>query len=187
MNQDRPSSIKDLLDADWAALQSYMGSSKSRRLRHSFSPRFAPVSLVRIAGGLHAANWTRLAKAFSLVNFLLFGIEVPARLKIGRGLVIAHTQGTVLGPVEIGEYVTLYQQVTLGAKAADFKYDPSLRPLVGNHVTISAGAKVLGSVKLGNYCTVGANAVVLNDVPDYGVAVGVPARCIPIEKPFPNE
>ena len=117
-------------------------------------------------------------KLLSLINFVLFGIEVPARLSIGPGLVIPHTQGIVIGAGYIGSNVTIYQQVTLGAKLADFRYDVAQRPHVCDGVVLTAGAKVIGPVRIGERATVGANAVVLSDVPAGALAVGVPARIV---------
>jgi serine O-acetyltransferase len=85
----------------------------------------------------------------------------------------------VLGAASIGRNVTIYQQVTLGALEADFRFDPSLRPTVEDDVVLAAGAKVLGGVRVGSRSTVGANAVVLCDVPAHHLAVGVPARVQP--------
>ena len=172
-------SLKQTLDADWARLAELSGQAPgARRWSHAFSPRFAPVSLVRHAHALHRSGWRRLAKLVQLLNFVVFGLEVPPTLEIGDGLVITHTQGTILGGASIGRNVTIYQQVTLGASTADFAYTPSLRPVVEDGVTLAAGAKVLGGVTLGRNCVVGANAVVLTDVPPDSLAVGVPARIV---------
>jgi serine O-acetyltransferase len=132
-----------------------------------------------LAQSLHDAGWKRFAKLPALVNFVLFGLEVPPRLPIGPGLVLTHTQGTILGAASIGTNVTLYQQVTLGARGMDFAYTLSLRPVLEDDVIVSAGAKVLGGLILGQGCVVGANAVVLSDVPPGYVAMGVPARNFP--------
>jgi serine O-acetyltransferase len=119
------SRLSELLDADWARLNALAGAPpRRRRLLHAFSPRFVPVALVRAAQCLHAAGWSRLAKLIALVNFVLFGIEIPPRLPIGSGLVLMHTQGTVLGAASIGANVTVYQQVTVGAREMDFPYTP---------------------------------------------------------------
>jgi serine O-acetyltransferase len=169
--------LSEFLDADWARLGALsLAPSGPRRLWHMCSPRFAPVSLVRAAQCLHLAGWTRLAKLPALANFVLFGLEVPPRMPIGPGLVIMHTHGTVLGAASVGANATIYQQVTLGARDMDFAYTFSLRPVVQDGVVISAGAKVLGSLTLGRGCVVGANAVVLKDVPPEHIAVGIPAR-----------
>ena len=171
--------LSQLLDSDWARLSILAGSPPcKRRLLHSFSPRFAPVTLIRTAQCLHLTGWYYFAKLPALVNFVLFGIEVPPRVPIGPGLVLMHTQGTVLGAATIGRNVTIYHQVTLGAVAMDFAYTPELRPMVGDGVVIGVGAKVLGRLTLGNGSVVGANAVVLRNVPPRHVAVGIPARML---------
>lgn len=171
--------LRQLLDADWQRLIEFsQEQSRPRSWKHSFSPRFACVVLIRVAQRLHARGWRRLAKLFSFCNFAVFGIEVPARIEIGPGLVIPHTVGTIIGAAYIGSNVTIYQQVTLGAKLADFAFDPAKRPHVGDHVVITAGAKILGPVRLGERAIVGANAVVLRDVPADCIAVGVPARIV---------
>lgn len=171
--------LRELLDADWKRLLEFSGEPpRPRRFGDGFSPRFASVVLIRMAYSLHRSGWQRLAKLCALVNFVLFGIEVPARLSIGPGLVIPHTQGTIIGAGHIGTNVTIYQQVTLGAKFADFGYDVRQRPHVCDGVVLTAGAKVIGPVRIGERAVIGANAVVLSDVPADSVAVGVPARIV---------
>lgn len=143
-----------------------------------FSPRFIPVLLCRLAHLLHRLRFGPLAKMFSLLNFLLFGIEIAPRCSIGKGLFLPHTQGTVIGAWSIGENVTIFQGVTLGAKEIDFSYQQSSRPTVGNGVTIGAGAKVIGGILLGANSRIGANAVVLKDVAMGSLVVGIPASVV---------
>lgn len=172
-------SHSELLDADWARLAGLLGSSDlRRRFSSNFSPRFVPVVLLRLAYSLAKRGWPRTADLLRFLNMVLFGLEVPARLQIGSGLILPHTQGTVLGAASIGNNVTIFHQVTLGASVADYGYDPRLRPVVEDDVTLSVGAKVLGAVTLGKGCVIGANAVVLQDVPAGCLAVGVPARVV---------
>ena len=172
--------LRDYLDADWARLSKLSSPHpRKRKASDALHPRFAPVVLLRCAQVLHASGWRRASKLFSLLNVILFGMEVPATLDIGPGLILPHTQGIVLGAASIGRNVTIYQQVTLGALEADFRFDPSLRPTVEDDVVLAAGAKVLGGVRVGSCSTVGANAVVLCDVPAQHLAVGVPARVQP--------
>lgn len=173
--------LSSYLTADWNRLTSLVNSTPSSlKLRHFFSPRFAPVVLIRISHCLHINRWTRLAKLPALFNFIIFGIEVPPSLKIGKGLVLMHTQGTVLGAASIGCNVTIYHQVTLGAKMVNFNFDPSLRPIVDDDVTIYVGGKVLGGLTLGRGSVVGANAVVLRSVEPLHLAIGIPAKNQPL-------
>jgi serine O-acetyltransferase len=168
--------LRDYLDADWARLHEFAEMPpRRRRFSSNFSARFAPVFLIRVAQRLHCRGFRRSAKCVARINFVVFGLEVPCTLEIGPGLVIPHTVGTILGAGHIGANVTIYQQVTLGAKTADFQYDPAKRPHVCDGVMITAGAKVIGPVRLGTGCVIGANAVVLEDVPDGALAAGVPA------------
>ena len=112
----------------------------------------------------------------SSINFFAFGIEVSVRCPIGPGLFLPHTQGTVIGAWRIGANATIFQGVTLGAKEIDFKYAENSRPTVGDDVTIGSGAKVLGGITLANKVRVGANSVVLTNMPEGVLAVGAPAQ-----------
>jgi len=174
---------KELLDNDWKRLVRFSGTEiRSCRWYNYFSFRFAPVALIRFAYHLYSNGYIKLSKLTSGVNFLIFKIEVPSSLKIGPGLVIPHPQGTVLGAREIGANVTIFHQVTLGATEADFVFVPSKRPKVCDGVTLGVGSKILGSVTLGENCTIGANAVVLNDVPVDATVAGVPAKVVSIHR-----
>ncbi|MCT7307327.1 MULTISPECIES: serine O-acetyltransferase [Ralstonia] len=111
-----------------------------------------------------------------MLNFVVFGIEIAARCEIGPGLYFPHTQGTVIGAWSIGKNAVIYQGATLGAKELDFAYSEVSRPRLDDNVTIGAGAKVLGGVRLGHGARVGANAVVITSIPEGALAVGVPAK-----------
>lgn len=143
-----------------------------------FSPRFAPVLLCRLAHQLHLWHLGPIARLFSLLNFVIFGVEIAVRCPIGPGLFIPHSQGIVIGAARIGCNATIYQGVTLGAKELDFAYSTSSRPTVGNNVLIGAGAKILGGIEIGDDVTIGANAVVLDSMPDGVLAAGMPARIV---------
>jgi len=142
----------------------------------AFSPRFIPNFLCRLAHSMYLVRIYPLAKLFSTLNFLFFGIEISIRCPIGKGLYLPHTHGTVIGAWEIGENVTIFQGVTLGAKELDFSYRKSFRPIIQDGVVVGAGAKILGGVNIGERSIVGANAVVLIDVPSDCFALGIPAR-----------
>lgn len=143
-----------------------------------FSPRFIPVLLCRLAYYFYLVKLSPIAKCIALLNFFLFGIEISIRCPIGKGLFFPHTQGTVIGAWAIGENAIIFQGVTLGALKLDFSYNQQLRPIVGDNVTIGSGAKILGNVSLGSESTIGANAVVLIDVPRGSLAVGIPAEVL---------
>ena len=140
------------------------------------SPRFIPVLLCRLAYFFFCLNLVPFAKFFSLLNFFFFGIEIALQCRVGKGLFLPHTQGTVIGAYSIGENATIFQGVTLGSRELDFSFMESSRPSVGDNVTIGTGAKVLGGVSLGNGSLIGANAVVLESIPANVAASGVPAR-----------
>lgn len=101
------------------------------------------------------------------------GADIPLTCKIGGGLLIPHPNGIVIHPeVNVGVNCLIFQQVTLGARPG------SGVPTIEGHVDIGAGAKILGSVRIGKHARVGANAVVLDDVPAGAVTAGMPAKVV---------
>ena len=105
---------------------------------------------------------------------VFFGIYIGSKARIGRRLTIEHFGGIVIHTnAVIGDDVIIRQGVTIGNKSLEF---PLAVPVIGNRVSIGAGAKILGGIKIGNDVLIGANAVVITDVPDNSIAVGVPAR-----------
>lgn len=149
-----------------------------RLLFSFFSPRFMPVVLLRVSHSCHEMRLLPLAKMFSMINFVVFGLEVAARCKIGKGLYLPHTQGTVIGAASIGENAIIYHNVTIGAREIDLGYSEAARPTIGNNVIVGSGAKVLGGVTVGDFARIGANAVVVHDVAPGNTVVGVPARTV---------
>lgn len=109
------------------------------------------------------------------ISSVMTSSEVSRYAKFGRSLYIPHPQGIVVGEgVVVGDNVTVYQRVTLGV--ASFK-NPAY-PKIGDDCVLSSGCAVLGDITLGHGVTVGANAVVLKNIPGGKLAVGVPARII---------
>jgi serine O-acetyltransferase len=107
------------------------------------------------------------------------GVEIHPAATIGRGFFIDHGMGVVIGETtEIGDYVTLFQGVTLGGTG---KERGKRHPTLGNHVVVGAGAKILGGIKIGDNVKIGANSVVLKSVPANSTVIGVPARIIKAE------
>ena len=138
--------------------------------------------------GLHALWMHRLAhwlwnkglpvipRLVSHLNRWLTGIEIHPGARFGKGVFIDHGMGVVIGETsEIGDYVTLYQGVTLGGTG---KEKGKRHPTVGRNVVIAAGAKVLGPITIGDDSKVGAGAVVIRDVPPRCTVVGVPGRVV---------
>lgn len=105
-----------------------------------------------------------------------FGISIPYNTQIGAGFYIGHFGGIVLNEAaRIGRNCNISQGVTIGqANRGDRKGTP----VIGDNVYIGPGAKIIGAVRIGNHCAIGANAVVTHDVPDQAVAVGIPAKII---------
>ncbi|MCP9447267.1 MAG: serine O-acetyltransferase [Nitrospira sp.] len=130
----------------------------------------------RIAHWLQVHGVPFLPRFISQVARWLTGIEIHPSAKIGTGFFIDHGMGVVIGETaEIGDSVTLFQGVTLGGTG---KERGKRHPTIGNHVVIGAGAKILGAIKVGDNVKIGANSVVLKNVPANSTVIGVPARII---------
>lgn len=128
------------------------------------------------------ANWFYKRKCFLLARIIsqrakrITGVEIHPAAKIGKGVFIDHGSGVVIGETtEIGDNVTIYQGVTLGGTG---KSTGKRHPTIEDDVMISAGAKVLGPVRIGKGSKIGAGSVVLKDVPPYSTVVGVPGRVV---------
>lgn len=135
----------------------------------------------------HAAYKLRLkllARVISQTARFFTGIEIHPAAKIAAGVFIDHGHGVVIGETaEVGEGTVLYQGVTLGGTG---KESGKRHPTVGKDCVISAGAKILGRVNIGDRAKIGAGAVVLKDVPENATAVGVPARIVKINGKKPE-
>ncbi len=130
----------------------------------------------RIAHFLHKRGFRLSARAVSQLAKFATGVEIHPAAKIGRGLVIDHGTGVVIGETaEVGDDCTIYQGVTLGGTGKDVG---KRHPTIGNGVMIGAGAKVLGPFRVGDGSKIAANAVVLEEVPENCTAVGIPARVV---------
>jgi serine O-acetyltransferase len=106
-----------------------------------------------------------------------YGIELPYTANLGRRVVFEHQSGIVIhGHSTIGDDCVIRQDVTLGNRSPDHPFDA---PRLGAGVSVGAGAKIIGAVSVGDRATIGANAVVRQDVPAGALAVGVPARIVP--------
>jgi serine O-acetyltransferase len=116
------------------------------------------------------------ARAFAELTRILTGVEIHPGALLGAGLFIDHATGVVIGETaEVGEDVTIFHGVTLGGTGRE---TGKRHPTIGDRVTIGAGAKVLGPVKIGDDSRIGANAVVVKEVPASAVVVGVPGQIV---------
>ena len=130
----------------------------------------------RIAHRLHKAEHYFAARALSQLARHYTGVEIHPGATIGKGLVIDHGMGVVIGETaEIGDNCTIYQGVTLGGTGKDVG---KRHPTLGNGVLVGAGAKVLGPFKIGDNTKIAANAVVLDEIPEDCTAVGIPAKIV---------
>ena len=146
------------------------------------SPGLVASTIIRIQGELNNSGRTRSAWALRNVSIALTGTDMAPGAQIGPGLLITHPQGIVIGPgVVTGANCTLLHNVTLGERYGDGS-SPHDYPSLGKDVTIGAGACILGAVQIGNNVSVGANSVVLINIPDNSVAVGLPARIVSSSK-----
>jgi serine O-acetyltransferase len=146
------------------------------------------LEIILLYSGLHAVwshriahwFWTHklylIARGISQLSRFLTGIEIHPGAKIGNGFFIDHGMGVVIGETaEVGENVTLYHGVTLGGVSTE---KGKRHPTIMDNVVIGAGAKVLGAIEIGVSSRVGANAVVVNPVPENSVVVGVPGQIV---------
>lgn len=152
---------------------------KSRALSFAEIPLYASfwaLAFHRLAHALFRARLPVAPRFLSQFARFLTGIEIHPGATIGPGLFIDHGMGTVIGETAIvGSNVLLYHGVTLGGVDAR---EGRRHPKLGDNVVVGAGAKVLGAITVGSRAKIGAQSVVLRDVPEGATAVGVPARII---------
>ena len=128
----------------------------------------------RVAHRLWNAGWRTLARFVAHLGRFLTGIEIHPAAKLGPGLFIDHGMGIVIGETaEVGQNVSLLQGVTLGGTSVRRE---KRHPTLGDNVTVGAGAKILGGFTIGAGSRIGAGSVVVREVPENSVVVGVPGR-----------
>lgn len=136
--------------------------------------------------GYRAAHWLwehglkNSAEVTSQLILMITGVQIEPSARIGMDFHIAHPNGIVIGySSEIGDGCTVYHQVTLGSSGGRGReIEGRIHPKLGNHVTLYAGAKIIGPIEIGDYVDVAANAVVLDDVPPFAVVGGIPAKIL---------
>jgi serine O-acetyltransferase len=128
----------------------------------------------RLAHPLWKAGWHTLARFLSHVSRFMTGVEVHPAAVLGPGLFIDHGMGVVIGETaEVGENVSILQGVTLGGTSTKRE---KRHPTLGDNVVVGAGAKIIGGFRIGKGSRIGAGSVVVREVPENSVVVGVPGR-----------
>lgn len=149
-----------------------------------FFKGFLALQIHRVASFLHGAGRERLAAYLQSRCNELFQVDIHPAASIGRGVFIDHGTGVVIGETAVvGDEVSILQGVTLGGTGAG---RGDRHPRIGRGVLLSADAKVLGPISIGDYAKIAAGSVVLSDVPARCTAVGAPARlvnCPPCDTP----
>ena len=142
------------------------------------SDAFLAQVLYRAKASLQAAGIPVLPRVAHRLAMTIAQVCIGDPVSIGPGLYLPHGQVVIDGVVEVGDHVTVRPWVTIGLKDGDFK-----GARIGPHVRIGTGAKIIGPIHIGEGAHIGANAVVLHDVPAHRVAVGMPARVIDGDPP----
>jgi len=155
-------------EADW---------QREKRERGQYEPWKQLLGVIRRYQRIKAGNGMRLYLPFLVLQHRFFsavcGADIPLNCQLGGGLIMTHPNGIVIHPdAKIGVNCLIFQQVSIGVGNK-----PGL-PVIGGHVDIGAGAKILGGIQIGDHAKIGANAVVLCDVPAHATAVGIPAKII---------
>lgn len=169
-------SIKNEIKNDIEAVQKRDPASRGKMEILLTNQGVHAILLYRVAHWLYIGGFKFIATVISQISRWLTGIEIHPACFIGKGLLIDHGCGVVIGETAIiGDDCTLFQGVTLGGTG---KERGKRHPTLYNGVFVGAGAKILGNIEIGNNAKIGANAVVLSDVPDGATAVGVPAQLV---------
>lgn len=168
--------LYDLIKEDFANVKNQDPALKSSFELFFNYPGLWSLFFHRHAHFLYKKRFYKLARVVSGIGLFLTSIDIHPAAVIGRRVFIDHGIGVVIGETTIvGDDVIIYQQVTLGGVSLN---KGKRHPTVGNNVVIGGGAKVLGNITIGDHSKIGANSVVVKDVPSDSTAIGVPARII---------
>jgi serine O-acetyltransferase len=159
--------------AEWV----YGDTTRKSVLKALFTDGTFAMVVYRLMQASQRLRLVPLAMLFNKINCVLGRCVIGRNADFGPGFVLIHSHGIVINSsVRGGRDIKLEHQVTIGAEKERF-------PVLGDNVFIGAGGKIVGGVRIGNNARIGANAVVVKDVPDNATAVGVPARIVVAEEP----
>ncbi len=148
---------------------------------------FPAVLLYRLQRFFYDSGFSQLATTVSRINHLLYGVTIGNEVRSSGALLIAHGHIVLDGYTQLGDGVRINPFVTLGVSNTSRKPFDLWGPTIGDDVNIGTGAKILGKVHVGDGVKVGANAVVVTDIPAHHTAVGMPARSFPTASPNPAD
>jgi len=174
-------SLAQLVASDFASIRARDPAARGPVETALCYPGLHAIVAYRVAHRLWRRDWRMGARILSYLARMLTGIDIHPGAKIGPGFFIDHGAGVVIGETaEVGADVTLYHGVTLGGVSWS---EGKRHPTLGDGVLVGAGAKVLGPGEIGAGARVGANSVVVSDVPQEATVIGVPARIVQTERP----
>lgn len=173
------SSLRNTLREDKEALKKFDPSFEVW-YQYWFHAGYKSLRLYRISKAFYDSGFKFFGYLFYHLNRVIYSVDIHPAAKISPGVVIDHGTGIVIGSTaEIGRGTVIYHGVTLGAK---YITTGKRHPTIGENVVLGAGCKVLGPIYVGNNVKVGANSVVLYDVPDNSTVAGIPARIVSSNK-----
>ncbi|MBB93966.1 MAG: serine O-acetyltransferase [Rhodobacteraceae bacterium] len=169
-----------LIRSDFAAIRGRDPAARGPVETALTYPGLHAIAAHRMAHGLWGAGWKGLARVLSYLARMVTGIDIHPGARIGPGFFIDHGAGVVIGETaEVGRDVTLYHGVTLGGVS----WSPGKRhPTLADGVMVGAGAKILGPITVGAGARVGANSVVVEEVPPETTVIGIPARIVQTDR-----
>lgn len=174
MSTDQTPGLKELLSSDLKAKAAWVyGSAEWRDIvKTVFTDGTSSMILYRLMQACQNNRLGILAMIFNKLN-VMGSCIIGRGAEFGPGFVLIHSQGVVInGSVRGGRDIKIEHQVTIGAERGQ-------SPILGDDIFLGAGSKIVGAIRIGSHVRVGANAVVIKDVPENMTAVGVPARYIP--------
>jgi len=177
---DHENSVWSLLKQDVQCVFERDPAARSRVEVLTTYPGVHAIVIYRIAHRLWRRQWRFSARFLSYIARIWTSIDIHPGAHIGRRFFIDHGSGVVIGETaELGNDVTLYHGVTLGGTSWS---KGKRHPTLGDAVVVGAGAKILGPITLGAHAKVGANSVVIRDVPAQRTVVGIPAKVVQVDK-----